>query len=375
MNTLDLMIGLELTIILLKPIMSLFGLITNILTIIVIRNKNLKKELEKKHYSYMIIHSAANILVCLTQTISLINECQQPFGPFCSSIRKLKFVQYLKLIIVEYFGAFFFGVANFTYVGFAINRLALVGKNHNTLTRLVADATILQFMIISVLISGGFSVIKPLEYSLNIYLFDQKSSFPYFFIGETYAIINTSSILKLTFEVVYNFINYCLFVVFNLIIDLLLLMKIREVTREKAEKFKDQSEKVREKLEKENAKSVREVVNLVVMNSLVNLAFKVPICITTMNDLRITIFKYSLVSNIGYDVVKDVYSFPYTMKFYCFLDKSCELFKSFGDLLLLASVLNSFFFMRRFDRNFKNSLADLISPSSEQEARKKLVLK
>ena len=98
------------------PIVSLIGIVTNLFVLLTIVNKKNRSELKEKHYTYMAINSISNILILVIQILSLINECQYPFGIFCSSVRKYMFVQYFKIIIVETFSSFLRLVSNLTYV-------------------------------------------------------------------------------------------------------------------------------------------------------------------------------------------------------------------------------------------------------------------
>lgn len=112
---------------LLTPVICLFGLITNILVVLVVR-KHSKSDLKTKQYSYMKMNAVCNILVLAINLFGLINECQYPFGLFCSSVRENKLVQIYKIAAVEFLGNSLKSVSNFSYIAFSINRLLLVGN-------------------------------------------------------------------------------------------------------------------------------------------------------------------------------------------------------------------------------------------------------
>ena len=137
---LDFIILSEFLVIVSSSITSLFGFITNMLVILVIvKKENRKKELKEKQYTYMAIHSVSNIFICLINILSLVNECQLPFGFYCSSIRHYAAVQYFKIVFGEYFNCFFRLFSNFTYIGFALYRFCVVGKVDINLSYLVCD--------------------------------------------------------------------------------------------------------------------------------------------------------------------------------------------------------------------------------------------
>jgi hypothetical protein len=95
-----------------------------------------------------------------------------------------------------------------------------------------------------------------------------------------------------------------LFVLLNLVIDLILVKKLKEVMKDREEKFKDQSEQMREKLNKENKESMRRVIYMVIISSLLNFLLKLPIVITSLNDLRVLITS-------GYKTYSDSLAFLY----------------------------------------------------------------
>ena len=110
-------------------IVSLLGLIPNILTIIVVSHKDNKKTFEgKRQYDYMRLNYCVILII---QVFSLVNECELPFGLFCSGIRQLVPIQFYKIIFDQFFSSMFKTISNFTYMAFSFNRLSLVGKDHD----------------------------------------------------------------------------------------------------------------------------------------------------------------------------------------------------------------------------------------------------
>lgn len=249
---------------------------------------------------------------------------------------------------------FFISMSNLVYVGFALNRLSLVGKDHDMITQFVSRLSITKFLIFSTVFSIMVSIVKPLQY--NIYRFVlpyPEVDVPILFTSQDLNNIeNKKSKLIFIFNSVYDLINYCLFVGVNMVIDIVLLGRLRRVTKEREAKFNCQSEKLRNKIKEENYKSVRDVIVLVLMNSLLNFLLKIPITITTLNDFRLEIS----ISTQDFGITPDfnrAYRFSFTFDKFCYLDRACRLFLKFGQFLYILSLSNNLFFMKRFDKKFR----------------------
>ena len=360
---LDFIILSEFLVIVSSSITSLFGIITNMLVILVIvKKENRKKELKEKQYTYMAIHSVSNIYICLINILSLINECQLPFGFYCSSIRHYAAVQYFKIVFGEYFNCFFRLFSNFTYIAFALNRLSLVGNDHNKVTKFVSDVGVKKYVAATFLIGASFPVVKAFRYIVNETYYFKDTPRMYFKGRRGSWYYNTEPIVILVFNIIYDLINYVLFVLLNLVIDLILVKKLKEVMKDREETFKDQSEQVREKLNKENKESMRRVIYMVIISSLLNFLLKLPIVITSLNDLRVlTTSSYKAFSKSAAFLYDQDYGgtlsfkFPYSMNYLCFLDKLCTVFESFGNCLFLISLSVNFVFLRKFDKRFQSA--------------------
>ena len=343
----DFIVISEFLLIIFSSIISVYAVAINIIVIFVILKKDDKKELVAKQYTYMAIHSFSNIFICVFELLSMINKCQEPFGIFCSSIRELIAIQYYKIVFGEYFNSFFRLMSNFAYIGFAFNRLSLVGKDHNKLTRFVSDIDVKYYIFIVFIPSAGLSVVKPFRFEINAYT--SINQFPMLFNFEHEWQSNLKLIVLMVFNGIYDFVNYILFVILNLVIDLILVKKLSQIMREKEEKFKDQSEQQRAKLKAENETKARNVRFMILLSLITNFVLKIPITITTFNDLRLMI-RNSHEENFFSEYW---FTFPYSMRYFCHLDKICGVFQSFGNCLFLLSLTISFFFLKKYDNNFK----------------------
>ena len=354
----DLMVISQFLLVIFTPIVSFIGIITNLLTFLTIVNKKNRSELKEKHYTYMAINSISNILILVIQILSLINECQYPFGIFCSSVRKYMFTQYFKIIVVETCSSFLRLVSNLTYVAFSINRISLVGNkvntNNNGFFERFSTLSVLKYLIFSSILSFLFSIIKAFRFKINE--FKPEETYPYvFFRNEKYFLYSnkTSFVFLFVFDAVYNFTNYVFFAFINLVFDLILLTRMRAVLKEKMDKFKNlQDQKLREKKQNESDEAMRKITMMVIFNTLVNFVLKIPISMTSLNDLRllITIPYKSLKNNVQFG--RQLFKFPYTMEDICYLDEICWIFNNFGNFLFIISLTINIFFYLKFDKKF-----------------------
>lgn len=374
---LSFLVSTEFLVILLSPVAGLIGIVSNSLVIVVLVNKKFKKEFEQKQYVYMIIYSACNILVCFFQIVSLINQCQQPFGLFCSSIRKYFAIQYMKLVFGEFFLHFFISMSNFTYVTFSLCRLSLVGTEKNPLVTFVSTSGSVKLIAASVVLSTGLSIIKPFDYTIDfsepIYKSYQLDDFPNLFYKNKsmYSLRAWIFKLKLILGVAYDFVNYCVFVLVNIVVDLVLLRRIRRIMLQKEAKMAEQTRAQRKKIKKENRISFRKLVKLVFWNSMTGVLLKIPNSVTSLNDFRLVVSQFSIKFFSMVNFETNQFTFPYTMGYLCMLAKACLVFQSFGHFLYLISLTLNLFFLKRFDRNFSLAFDTIFSSDKNKTGKPK----
>lgn len=355
---LDYMTLFELLTMIFSSIISVFGLFFNILVVYVLLNKKNKKLLtENKHYNYVVANCISNCFVLAIQIFGLINECQYPFGIYCSSIYATLFAQYFKLVVGEFFNCMFRLISSFSYVTFSLGRLSRIGKDNNKFVQFFSDLSPKIFIVFTVIISTVLSVVKPIRFDIN--LDEPNLAYPMLFDQNIHRIgwqkrHGFQALLYL--NIIYDLVNYCLFVLVNLIIDIVLLRELFKVINEREEKFNNDhlltSQSAREKFYKENEEAKRRTIKMVIFNSLINFV-KIPLAITTLNDLRI--FILHPYSKKNYNDTTHLFwkTLSISMSDFCSLEKSCLLFQRFGNFLYLISLSLNFFFFKYFDKNFQ----------------------
>ena len=107
-----------------KPMLSLIGIITNTLTIIVVRNKDKMRNFKRPMYKHMVANAFFNLIFCIVKSISLVNICIYPRTSFCSTIYKKPISQYVKIYGINFFGEAIRFCCNFSYFTFSISRFS-----------------------------------------------------------------------------------------------------------------------------------------------------------------------------------------------------------------------------------------------------------
>lgn len=90
----------------LQPILSIVGIVTNVLSIVVVKNKRKQKLLNNFMYKHLLANAFFNIFYCAISLFSLMNICIFPHSSFCSSIYKSAFAQYFKIYVILFLGKF-----------------------------------------------------------------------------------------------------------------------------------------------------------------------------------------------------------------------------------------------------------------------------
>jgi len=140
----------------------------------------------------------------------------------------------------------------------------------------------------------------------------------------------------------------------NILLDVILLTKLKEVIKEKEKKQQTVSSlAANEKKKKENVEAVRRVTQMVVLNAIVNVLCKAPSVVISFNDLRLLIVTQFEKLQLGVRFDRLVFEFPYTMRHVCYIEDVCLVFQNFGNFLFLISLSTNFFFYYKFDKKFK----------------------
>ena len=218
--------------------------------------------------------SAFCIVISIIDILSWMTKCFYPFEVFCPEIRKLASIQFFKTIFKECFVTLLRFMCNFSYVAFALNRISLIGKDHGKLVVFVSEVGFKKYISVSLLISAVFSWIKFFKYELNYFYPD--ASFP--LSNEMNIIlheINRFNDFYFIYNSISDLVNYLVFVVICVIIDICMVIELRRTLNEKTKKSESNQNKTTKNAEYEEAvnKAIRMVVQIVLLVFFLNFLF------------------------------------------------------------------------------------------------------
>ena len=303
---------------------SLFGLITNFIVVLVIlkkENSDLFKEF--KQYNYLYLNSIFCMLISLIELLSWMTECFYPFEVFCPEIRKLIGIQFFKIIFRECFVTLFRFMCNFTYIAFALNRISLIGKDHGKLVTFMSEVGIKKYIGVTFLISLLLSWMKYFQYEVNY--FYPNLDFPMFNqVSMAYIKSNTLKDVFFILNVISDLVNYFVFVVICVVIDICMVVQLRRILNEKLNKSQSMNQKQNESKTTECEEAVNKAIKMVVLNSAIGIFFKFPVCFIPLlnvyaddknidHNLNFSEFFHYLLDSEFYSLIQDMSYFLFTL--------------------------------------------------------------
>ena len=335
----------------LSHILSIFGIITNLLIIITISSKTNKEHFKDvKHYSYLRLNSICSCFILLIHLISWLNQCIYPYQVFCPLIRKTVFMQYFKIVVEEVLMSAFKFMNNFTYIGFAINRISLIGKDHNKLVKYMSDLNLIVYLVVTSIISIGLSVIKFFEYEIN-----PGHPFNLYPITNEYKNIsrllgvNSNTILYIL-NCISDLLNYLIFLIVSFAIDIGMIVKLRQTLNEKLEKSKEYSSKAQqEKKRIENEKALDKTRSMIIWNISLSLLLKLPATSYSFIHLYYAIYRLN---------PENFLKHPGFARFYmvtCSDQFLCNAISQFANFPYLVFISIQLFFYKHYDKKFSQS--------------------
>lgn len=353
-------------------LVALFGIITNYMTVGIIFGKN-NKEIFKdlKHYAYLGFNSAFSLVILLIELLSWTSECFYPFEVFCPQIHKSIFIQLSKMIFKECLVTFLRFMCNFCLVAFALSRIALIGKNPCALVEFMAKLSIKKYMKIALIASFGFSWIKFFKYRLN---FGQEEfSFPK---SNEFDIL-TVNVYKspiLDFYFVFNsmidLINYGVFVLANIAIDVYMIVRLKRVLKGKIYISKllniihttpitSEAPAARSKADgaikmPDFQDSLNKSTKMVLFNTVLGVCFKLPLIILPLLNVYAQFY---------YKNADARYRRPSFDRFYSAMFETGfnVLGQDIADMLFSISLAVQIFIYDKFDKKFKSASFKLLA--------------
>jgi hypothetical protein len=328
-----------------QPILCLLGIITNLITIKVIRNRStplLKKNLHNVMYEHQLACSIFNVILCSIKVLSLMNICIFPRTSFCSSINEETATQYFKIYIVNFLGNAVRLGSNFSYIFFSISRFYLMDTAPSKFFKKFQKINTKIFYSILTLFCLSFSSFRIFQFKINDFFDVFEQNFPF----DAYAVnwcedelsLKTSKFLSLcqfftVINLINNIFNNIIFFFVSFVIDLNLIRLSNENLKSKKALFPDDEAHVTEALR------FKEKINkMIFFNGLFYFVSHFPEFLVT---LLLIIFRK-------------------TLEHHCFTLFSCVDLIEISQSLNFVMIFSQFFLFKKFDKNFNDSFQNLI---------------
>ena len=341
-------------------LVALFGIVTNLLVVIIILHKNNKDTFKGlNHYNYLWLNSAFNLLILIITIISWISECFYPFEVFCPEIRKVIFNQFFKIIFKEVIVTLLKFMCNFTYVAFALSRISLIGKDHSKIVKFISELDIKIYTLVSFLISSILSWIKYFKYKVNYsephlnYPISNESDMMLmanWVINEKYVDKYSSFPIPYRLYFIYNsisdLINYVVFLIICMVIDILMVVRLKQTLEDKLKWYDKEtnSQKYDAKM-KENEDAVNKLIKMVIINTVLGILSKFPSSFLSVVNLYSTFYFRNYDNQFTAPIFGEFYSYLLDSGFY-------SLIVDIYEFLFIVSISVQFFIYKQFDKKF-----------------------
>jgi hypothetical protein len=343
---------IEVVLNILSFILVIFGIVSNILIIIAISSKINETEFKGfKQYDYLRLNSICNCLILFIHLTTWLNECVYPYQVFCSLIRKAVFMQYFKIVVQDVLMTSLRFMNNFTYIGFAFNRISLIGKDHNKLVTFMCELGIKKYMGISLFISILLSTIKFFEYDINtgIPIVSYPLSYDYM---SSHLESNAPKIVFIILNFISDILNHFVFLLINLAIDIGMVIKLKQTLNERLENFKAYSTTAQqEKKKSDNENVLNNAISMVIFNTTLNLLLKLPTALYSMIYLFYGIYRQHI-----FNSVRENRTWERFYKRVCIDSNFCEMFLKLSEFLYLLSISIQFFFYKHYDKKLNSAI-------------------
>lgn len=190
-----------------------------------------------KQFNYLCIISVYNLTILVINLLSWTSNCNLTYGILCPESRKLIAIQFFKVIFREIIGFALRFMINFAYVAFAFNRIALIGRDHPKLVKFLAETKIKWYVFVTTLISLALSVVKGFKYRVNYHY--SEMNYPYNFDRDFWYHKTSGAVVYLFFNMICDILNYNVFVLVNMSIDIYMLVRLQQTLEEKSKKFEN----------------------------------------------------------------------------------------------------------------------------------------
>ena len=318
-------------IVILQPILCFLGIINNILTILVIRNKATKKDFKRQVFNFLQANSVFNILYCGIMSLRLVNECiSYGTSPFCSAIYRWNSVQYFKIVGVFFFGGMLKTCSSLSYICFSLRRILFISNDIKPFWKKFKDLKMKVFLVVVVFVGCLLNGYKLFQYRLN-YLNFPAREFPYEKLQEPgcHDMRSTQCRLFGILKILDRSVNDIIFFLVNVILDIILFKKFKTDMENKKQVMQNHVE--------EFTKKTDDLAKMMILTGIINFISQFPQFISTILLI----------------------SFNNMIEKFCTFKISCHLLNEIFQCFTMFSVVFQFYVLIVFNSSFKHSFSIL----------------
>lgn len=324
-----------------QPILCTIAILTNSLTIIIVRNRNtrdLTKNLNNMMYKHLQVNAWLIILYSSLKLISLLNTC---ILPFCSTIYTSPSSQYIKIYLIFLLGNALRLSTNCSYIGFTISRyLATTSTDSNKYLQKFDNINLKLFYSTIIVTSLALSVYQGFQFKVNDTYYDLN--YPFDTYSVTYclnvnvkrsAAFYTKCNLFATLTMINNILNNIVFFLLGFVVDMGLFRFAGQNLKRKKRLFHNEENRLIQALK------LKEKINKIIFtNGLLFFLSHLPEFVVT--------FLLIVFGNV--------------LERYCMYLFSCVEFIEMAQVFSFFSFSLQFFAFKHFDRNFADSFENLM---------------
>ena len=307
----------------LQPIICFIGIVTNSLSILTLRQKNLfNKEKFYSMYKHIVMNSVFNLIYCILTLLRLMNVCIFNTTLFCSSIYQYKSIQYFRIIFIYYIGNIIKMCCNISYSSFSLSRFALSANAKNKLLLKFESINLKVYYTIVILFCSLFSIFKCFQYQINE-VYNTYKSFP-LELYDNCMVDYFKCKLFTVLSLINDFLNDIIFFLINITIDLFLVKSSKKSLNNKKKLTHDI------KMLDRASKSDKKITKMVIINGVLFLIAYSPEFISRVLLLFFDTFLFR----------------------FCYLFYSCKNLTDLAEFFTFFSISFQFFLHIKFNNNF-----------------------
>lgn len=339
------------------------GILNNfIIARVIFCQKNQETFKNCNQFVYLGWNSIFSIVILVIQLFSRMSDCTIKYTISCPNTRKIVAVQFFKLIFKEGLVTACRFMCNFTYLAFSLNRISLIGKDHGVIVKFFAKQRIIKLYIgVTILISVGLSVVKGFKYKIN---YDNAVlSYPIQIEADLWLNFSWKKNLYLFVNLTSDLINYIIFVIVNLSIDVYMVIKLKKTLIEKGERFEQYSaddkftHQKSLKAAKEQQEAVNKVIKMVVLTNLINVLFKFPLAVKPIVNIVAEFYFKELDRNGQTPGFRIFFEHFLNTGLYHAIPDAC-------DMVYTVAITSQLLIYNKFDKKFRAGFKNYFSKES-----------